>query len=173
MSDHQLRDAFWGLSHGRMAALEPIWREWSERLHNYAYALTGNQDEADDILGDVMANMARQGWRLVRNPRAYLFTAIRNTARSRARRAARRTTMSRSDPPPIQDAESAAVREAVLALPAEQREVVVLHVWGGLTLDEIGRTVGVSPNTAASRYRYALAKLRESLGGEGNGPTAV
>jgi RNA polymerase sigma-70 factor (ECF subfamily) len=61
------------------------------------------------------------------------------------------------------------VREAVLALPPEQREVVVLHIWGALTLAEIGALTRVSPNTAASRYRYALAKLRESLGDETDG----
>ena len=48
-------------------------------------------------------------------------------------------------------------------LPVAQREVVVLHVWGGLTFSEIADTLSISSNTVASRYRYALGKLREVL----------
>jgi RNA polymerase sigma-70 factor (ECF subfamily) len=55
--------------------------------------------------------------------------------------------------------------EAGLAeLPAEQREVVMLRVWGELTLEETAELLGSSANTVASRYRYALAKLRLRLG---------
>jgi RNA polymerase sigma-70 factor (ECF subfamily) len=72
------------------------------------------------------------------------------------------------DDPPVEgvDEADAAVREAVMGLPVEQREVVVLHVWGGLTFEEVGRTVGVPTNTAASRYRYALEKLRTAMSDE-------
>ncbi|MGY8716457.1 MAG: RNA polymerase sigma factor, partial [Verrucomicrobiia bacterium] len=48
-------------------------------------------------------------------------------------------------------------------LPSEQREVVVLKVWGGLTFAQIAEQLDLSANTAASRYRYALTKLREAL----------
>jgi RNA polymerase sigma-70 factor (ECF subfamily) len=61
------------------------------------------------------------------------------------------------------DAGEVAVRQAVMALPREQREVVVLHVWGGLTFEEVGRATGVAANTAASRYRYGLEKLRKAM----------
>jgi len=155
-----------------MGALEVIWRECSEPLHNYAYALTSSQDEADDMLGDTMVKLARQGWRLrlVRSPRAYLFAAVRNAVTSRARRTRWETPARTNEPSPLQgDHESVAVREAVLALPPEQREVVVLHLWGGLTFEEIGRLTHTSVNTSASRYRYALAKLREMLGEQDDG----
>ena len=75
-----------------------------------------------------------------------------------------------SDPPtplfesPAESAELAeAVEVALTRLPAEQREVVVLKVWGGLTFPEIGTATGVPANTAASRYRYALAALKTKL----------
>lgn len=62
---------------------------------------------------------------------------------------------------PVESQETAELLEASLAkLPAQQREVVVLKVWAGLTLNEIGDSLGISPNTAASRYRYALSTLR-------------
>jgi RNA polymerase sigma-70 factor (ECF subfamily) len=51
-------------------------------------------------------------------------------------------------------------------LPEAQREVLVLKVWGGLSFPQIAAALGIPANTAASRYRYALARLRERLAEE-------
>jgi len=51
-------------------------------------------------------------------------------------------------------------------LPYEQREVLILHVHGGMKFRAIARQQGVSINTAQGRYRYALDKLRSMLDGE-------
>lgn len=65
----------------------------------------------------------------------------------------------------LENQEAADLVEVALGkLPEEQREVVVLKVWAGLTLQQIGDSLGVSPNTAASRYRYAIAALRRDIG---------
>jgi RNA polymerase sigma-70 factor (ECF subfamily) len=48
-------------------------------------------------------------------------------------------------------------------LPEEQREVLALKIWGEQTFEQIGASLGVPPNTAASRYRYALKTLRREL----------
>jgi RNA polymerase sigma-70 factor, ECF subfamily len=53
---------------------------------------------------------------------------------------------------------------AIAALPAEQRSVISLRLHGDMTFEEIARLEGVSNNTIRSRYRYALDKLRSSLG---------
>ena len=55
----------------------------------------------------------------------------------------------------------ALTEDAVRRLPHDQQAVVVLKIWGDLTFDEIGKTMQISMNTAASRYRYALEKLRQ------------
>ena len=47
--------------------------------------------------------------------------------------------------------------------PAEQRAVIQLKLWGGETFEQIAEMLGIPQNTAASRYRYALDKLRERL----------
>jgi RNA polymerase sigma-70 factor (ECF subfamily) len=52
---------------------------------------------------------------------------------------------------------------AVGALPPEQREVIAFKIDGGLTFAQIADIMNISPNTAASRYRYALEKLRQAL----------
>ena len=56
-----------------------------------------------------------------------------------------------------------ALEAALRHLPAEQREVIVLHVWGQMTFEEAAAALDISANTAASRYRYGLAKLKERL----------
>ncbi len=56
-----------------------------------------------------------------------------------------------------------ALQQALGELPDEQREVVMMRIWSGMTLEEIGTATGVTLNTAASRYRYALQKLRQLL----------
>jgi RNA polymerase sigma-70 factor (ECF subfamily) len=52
---------------------------------------------------------------------------------------------------------------AVDRLPVEQREVLVMKIWNELTFAEIGQALGISQNTAASRYRYALVALKKTF----------
>ena len=56
---------------------------------------------------------------------------------------------------------SLTLQSALAELPDEQREIMILRVWGQMTFEEAAATLDISPNTAASRYRYALAKLKE------------
>ena len=56
-----------------------------------------------------------------------------------------------------------ALATSLPSLPAEQREVVVLKIWGDLTFDQIGEQLEISPNTAASRWRYAMEALRKLI----------
>ena len=53
--------------------------------------------------------------------------------------------------------------ETLAALPAEQREVIVLKIWHEYTFEEIGALLELSPNTVAGRYRYGMTKLRACL----------
>ncbi len=61
------------------------------------------------------------------------------------------------------DERNQALLRAVEKLPKEQSEVLTLKIWGELTFDEIARTLDLSLNTVASRYRYALQKLKDSV----------
>jgi RNA polymerase sigma-70 factor, ECF subfamily len=68
--------------------------------------------------------------------------------------------------PVLEDDEDALIlRDAVQRLSEKLREVVVLKFWGGLTFLQISETLAISPNTAASRYRYALEQLGHELRG--------
>jgi RNA polymerase sigma-70 factor (ECF subfamily) len=64
----------------------------------------------------------------------------------------------------VDEDERLALSRALAALTPEQREVVHLKVFEDLTFPEMAALLGISANTAASRYRYALAHLRKALG---------
>jgi RNA polymerase sigma-70 factor, ECF subfamily len=100
--------------------------------------------------------------------RTYLFTALRNTIINDARRRGRDVSLkfddeSRFESPNRDYVEELSMRRALAELPQDQREVTVLHIWGGLTFAQVAEVAGINANTAAARYRYALAKLRDSL----------
>src|SRR5439155_24034011 len=63
----------------------------------------------------------------------------------------------------IEDESQRALVAALDLLPAEQREVLVMKIWNDLTFAEIASALEISQNTAASRYRYALANLKKNL----------
>jgi len=103
----------------------------------------------------------------VADKKAYLFTCVRNAALNDSKLRDRNAPL---DPdsawfsPPNRDyAGEQNLRRALEILPSEQRQVMVLHVWGELTFSQISDLLDLSSNTVASRYRYALAKLRDSM----------
>ena len=67
------------------------------------------------------------------------------------------------DPVLEDDEEAGFLRGAVQNLSPKLREVVVMKTWGGLTFAQISEALAISPNTAASRYRYAIDQLAQEL----------
>ena len=98
--------------------------------------------------------------------RAVIFTMVRNLSLDALRRRVREEkalgAWEQEQAPewfePTADHE--ALIAALAALPEEQRSVVHLHVWEDMTFREIGELLGLPTQTIASRYRYALDKLR-------------
>jgi len=62
------------------------------------------------------------------------------------------------------DETRAQLEKCLKELPEKFAEVITLKIWGERTFAEIGETLGISQNTAASRYRYGLEALKRSLG---------
>jgi RNA polymerase sigma factor (sigma-70 family) len=104
-------------------------------------------------------------------PVAWLYRVVRNGAIS-AGRSDRRRRRHESAAAPAEwfllaegsALDGAAAAAAVDALPPEERETVVAHLWGGLTFEQIATITGVSSSTAHRRYQAALTALRERLG---------
>jgi RNA polymerase sigma-70 factor, ECF subfamily len=95
----------------------------------------------------------------------------RREARETANDEAVATAPDDTDPQPLDAALAGEARERLLAalerLPPEQRDAFLLYVEGGLSVAEIGETTGVNPETAKSRLRYAVARLKQALGDAG------
>jgi RNA polymerase sigma-70 factor, ECF subfamily len=147
-------------------------------MYHYLALRLGSPQDAEDVLQETFCRLARYSvrWAFVRDPKAFVFTALRNEAnRFLARRARRRTEgvsdagdrdrlASVIDDPP--DVPAAQLARALAGLPDEQREVIVLKVFQDFTFREIASICEVSMNTAASRYRYGIEKLRSTLEGK-------
>jgi RNA polymerase sigma-70 factor (ECF subfamily) len=156
------------------------WKDWFTR-HGPKLLLCARQwtcslADAEDVVQDAFVRFWRNQRGLGGEPMALVLTSIRRAATDLARRDRRRAArdaLGGHDMLPEQESYFAfaetrddrrAQIEAVLrGLPAEQREVVVLKIWGELTFEQIAAKLEISPNTAASRYRYGLTAVRKQL----------
>jgi RNA polymerase sigma-70 factor (ECF subfamily) len=156
--------------------IEQLYDEHAQPL--YAFLLNFTRDEADtrDLLQEIFVKLAREPKLLdgIREERAFLIRLAHNAAidlmRRRGTRDKTRESFAAENVSPFaptSDPDEKIFREelavALGELPEEQRAVVHLKLWGGQTFDEIATALEISPNTAASRYRYGLDKLRARL----------
>jgi RNA polymerase sigma-70 factor (ECF subfamily) len=128
--------------------------------------------DAEDIVQEAFVRFWRKQHSI--QNRALLFATVRSISFDLLRRDARRARREadaladsdRSTPAPQFDTTSEsqqALAAAIDRLPAEQREVLVMKIWNELTFADIADVLEISQNTAASRYRYALAALRKNV----------
>jgi RNA polymerase sigma-70 factor (ECF subfamily) len=155
------------------------WTVWLDR-HGAALVLLARQwvsshADAEDVVQEAFIRFWRCR-RRVAEPVAYLYASVKHCAldwqRGRDRRARREEAAARPEGetcfagPPEQAERRAAIDAALRSLPENQREVLVMKIWGGLSFPQIAAALRIPANTAASRYRYALARLRELLAQE-------
>lgn len=135
-----------------------------------AYARCSGLDfaSAEDVVQQVFLKLLRGHAVTTQVPLAYLYRAVRNAGLNHRRDRRRETELpetemwflhAKADP-----AEVIALQNALRELSEDQRETVFLRVWSGMTLQEVAEATETPLNTVASRYRYALEKLREQLG---------
>ncbi len=124
---------------------------------------------ADDVVQEVFVGLLASG-KLPSEPRTWLYRCVRNGAisasRSRRRRESREQEVAADEwfvPRPEDRIDARAAREAMEQLPGTQREVVILRIWAGLTLAEIGEVTELPTSTIHDRFRAALGAIREKL----------
>ena len=161
-----------GLAAGREEAFTALYDRYAGRMLRAALGWLTRREDAEDAVQEVFTALVRSRRKLagVNDLAAYLFTALRRAAGRIAERRGREPAASEAARQAVQPADrppegprAERVARALRALPAEQREVIGLKIDGGLTFGQIAEVTGVSPNTAASRYRYALEKLQAAL----------
>jgi len=158
------------------ANLERLYDDHAQAL--FAFLLNLTRDEADtrDVLQDIFVKLARQPDRLAaaRDERAFLLRLAHNAAIDLMRRRGTRDKHHEqfggeriANFAPTSDPDEAAFRLELAAalgeLPSDQRAVVHLKLWERLTFEQIAAALDIPLNTAASRYRYGLDKLRARL----------
>ena len=164
---------------GSREALTRIYEKYKADLLLLAMALLNDKTAAEDVIHDVFLSFVRSldGFRLTGSLKGYLLTCTANHARNwnkaeRVRLRGTSHTPESASPSVDGPLETLAGNEqiellsgALAELPFEQREALMLHLHGQMTFQAIARARQISTNTAKSRYRYGIDKLRSILNG--------
>ena len=150
------------------------YRQLAPKLLLFARQWVPAHADAEDVVQTAFVKFWRRHPAAAPEHYPLLYAAVRSTALDHLRRTRRRDLREEAAAPDaaeepwfdasLDEQETAEAMEAALRrLPPEQREVLVLRVWSELTFAEIAVVLKASPNTVASRHRYALEALRKSL----------
>ena len=158
------------------ADLARLYEDHAQALFAFLLNLTRHEADARDVLQELFVKLARQPETLapIRDERAFLLRFAHNAAidlmRRRGTRAKNYEQLAADTAAvfaPARDPDEQAFRQALTEalgeLPPDQRAVVHLKLWEGLTFEAIASLLDLPLNTAASRYRYGLDKLRNRL----------
>ena len=164
---------------GSRAALGRIYEKYKTALLILAIALLNEKSAAEDVVHDVFVSFVHslENFQLTGSLKGYLLTCVANNARNvnKAKHYQNvgldegKHVNSGSDEPDrsiIYNEQLQQLRCAMAQLPYDQREVTMLHFQAGMTFKTIATSLGISVNTAKSRYAYGLDKLRLILNDE-------
>ncbi len=156
--------------------LERLYDEHADALFGFLLNLTRSEADTRDALQELFRRLALRPTLLagVCDERGFLLRMAHNQAIDAIRRRAARDRKHEFQaletgglfalaPDPDTQTFRAALEAALAELPADQRAVVHLKLWEGLTFERIADALAIPLNTAASRYRYGLDKMRERL----------
>lgn len=154
--------------------IDEVFENYIDKLYHYALFLSRKKESAEEILQNILLKITRKTDLLknVKNLKAYLYKSLRNEFADYIKKEKKEEYL----PSLLFDGKSEGIKieeilsleEALQKLPDEQREIIILKIYEELTFSEIAELLEISINTAASRYKYGLEKLKESLG-ETNG----
>ncbi len=161
---------------GEKSALSMLMRRYANSLLTYLHRMTGNHHSSEELLQEVFLAVwvQRKSYEYPRPFRRWLFGIATNKCRSANRSRVRRPTLPGSVDVPSSNAPSPheaavatetalVVEQALLRLPEQQREVVVLRVWNGLSYQAISDVLNRSEGTIRSQMHHALNSIRKFL----------
>ncbi len=172
------------IAEGDAEALGVLYDRYGRVVFGVLWRMLGSPEAAEEVAQDVFHAV----WLKARDHRAergtvrtWLLAIARNAAvdwrRTKGKRLEREVTLGTPMAAPgqavddrvIASLRAERVRLAVAALPVDQREVLALAYWSGLSQSEIALRLGAPLGTVKSRVRLGMAKLRERLAGERGG----
>ena len=156
---------------GEPVGLAELYELMGRAIFTTAYVITGHREDAEDILQDTLVEIYQDArfYRPRTNPRAWVLTVTRHTALDAVRKRTRHATApldtaeALPTPPDAHD-EFTALWDLLAVLSPEERELVVLRLYHGLSHREIAETLRISTAAAQKRYRRAIDKLRAHHG---------
>lgn len=155
-----------------MESVKRLYEQHGAALAAYGCCCGLDFGSAEDVVQQVFLKLLEGRAEAVRTPLAYLYRAVRNVSLNYQRDRRREVEITEGEVwlrhATADRAEVLSLQNALRDLPEDQREAVFFRVWSGMTLQEIAEATETPLNTVASRYRYALEKLRVRLG-EGSG----
>lgn len=155
--------------------LERCYDAHASGVFHYLVTFTKTETDARDLLQELFIKLARTDLNAVlQNEKAFVYRLAHNLAidwlrRRKVRWDSEERLLQELEgghqvvPDPDMAVLARHFAEAMQTLPEEQRSLMQLKLWDGLTFDEIAEAQSIPLNTAASRYRYALEKLRTQL----------
>jgi RNA polymerase sigma-70 factor (ECF subfamily) len=147
--------------------VKALYERHASALAAYACCCGLDFASAEDVVQQVFVKLLRAGEPGPLLPLAYAYRAVRNSSMNLRRDRQRETQLPENETwlirPGGKPEEALALQQALRELPPEQQEAVFLRIWSGMTLQEIADASETPLHTVASRYRYALEKLRERL----------
>ena len=164
------------LAQGNSAAFAELYDLCSDRLHHFLVSKRMSQDDASDVLQEVFLRLVRKkgAFRSVESPVAYTFQVARNEANRWISKSIQKREQyqliaadlfvgfASTDSSSTEWSET--LIKALVSLPDDQREVVVLRIDSGFTFREIAAITETPQGTVATRYRRGIEKLREIIG---------
>lgn len=196
MDGEALSAAILGAQRGDSACLDRLVEHFAGRIFGFLYRMTGSRPDAEDLMQEVFVRLVRMIGVYQHDGRfeAWLFRIAANLARDRVRKVRRSPRLvaiiesdsddrRRSGVATMEDLASAEesidaglvhdetmdeLHKALAALPAAEREVIMLRHFSQMTFKEIAEATNVPLGTALARGHRGLARLREIMGGTGS-----
>jgi RNA polymerase sigma-70 factor, ECF subfamily len=148
-----------------------LYDAYGASLYRYALMILASREGAEEVIQQVFAALLDSGRRRIDDEERYLRRAVRNACYSALRHQKIRRGPAvdeallevAAEAAPVSEEDRIALAEAIRELPPDQREVIHLHIFEGRTFKDVAEMTGEPLNTIASRYRYALEKLKATL----------
>ena len=155
------------------SALTHIYDYAGQELYYYMLGMTGSNHDAEELLNELFIRIVGKKQKVAKAVRLkpYLYRMAANITRNQLKANKKRIEvlneysnfLEAGDGITVSDEETVRAVNALNILPIKQKQVVVMKIYMQKSFVEIGATLGISPNTVISRYRYAMKKMKNKL----------